>query len=480
MRTVNARELIAAVASSMEFGLALLWCMLVSHTLGFSATLGSEMPVNSRLYYLSGILTLALFYVAFPRLSERSDGLLKFAVPFLAVAGTLSYGLSYRQSFLPPEILSICGLFSIGLCFFWFLARSVVVFSRLWGFAKSVWVVSFGIALKVLLVPLIGAVSSPQVQMAIALILPFVVVGLGEVPTRMLRALLDECADLPYEAPSAPTSKMFKCSVAALLVVSAVLLGVIRSVSDLGLWGGDAAQVSWVATLVSAVAVIAFAAVLLVPMESWSIVFRFQPAILLVLLGLFVVVLQAQGEGAALVAEVVRIDELCAHGLYWSVVVAALGAVRVPSYRVVGAAEAMFAAVSIAWLLWLRSSALMSNVYVLLAAYGAVVVVIVVTWQSGKSRSANEEITASEGDPSVSPLARSVADACMELAASYGLSPRETEVFVLLAQGRTRAFIQDQLVLSGSTVKTHVGHIYAKLGVDGRQEMMDVIWGQRP
>uniref|UniRef100_UPI0022E614DA response regulator transcription factor n=1 Tax=Eggerthella sinensis TaxID=242230 RepID=UPI0022E614DA len=58
----------------------------------------------------------------------------------------------------------------------------------------------------------------------------------------------------------------------------------------------------------------------------------------------------------------------------------------------------------------------------------------------------------------------------------YGLSPRETEVFTLLAQGRTRAFIQDELVLSGSTIKTHVSHIYAKMDVHDRQEMMDLIW----
>ena len=65
----------------------------------------------------------------------------------------------------------------------------------------------------------------------------------------------------------------------------------------------------------------------------------------------------------------------------------------------------------------------------------------------------------------------------LELAERGGLTPRETEVFVLLAQGRTRAFIQDELVLSGSTVKTHVSHIYAKMGVHDRQEMMDLIWG---
>ena len=74
------------------------------------------------------------------------------------------------------------------------------------------------------------------------------------------------------------------------------------------------------------------------------------------------------------------------------------------------------------------------------------------------------------------PLSETVADTCSEIARRYGLSPRETEVFTLLAQGRTRAFIQEELVLSGGTVKTHVTHIYAKMGVHDRQEMMDLIW----
>ena len=53
---------------------------------------------------------------------------------------------------------------------------------------------------------------------------------------------------------------------------------------------------------------------------------------------------------------------------------------------------------------------------------------------------------------------------------------REAKTFVLLAQGRTRIFLQEELVLSGSIVKTHVSHICTKLDVHDRQEMMDLIW----
>ena len=59
---------------------------------------------------------------------------------------------------------------------------------------------------------------------------------------------------------------------------------------------------------------------------------------------------------------------------------------------------------------------------------------------------------------------------------TYGLSPRETEILNLLVQGRTRAYIQEDLVLAENTVKTHVAHIYGKLGVKDRKEMVDLIF----
>ena len=62
-----------------------------------------------------------------------------------------------------------------------------------------------------------------------------------------------------------------------------------------------------------------------------------------------------------------------------------------------------------------------------------------------------------------------------EIAEAHSLSPRETEVFMLLAQGRSRAYISEELVVSEGTIKTHISHIYAKLGIHGRQEMFDLL-----
>lgn len=58
-----------------------------------------------------------------------------------------------------------------------------------------------------------------------------------------------------------------------------------------------------------------------------------------------------------------------------------------------------------------------------------------------------------------------------ELAASAGLSPRETEVLVLLARGHSYAHIATVLSLFDNTVKTHARNIYAKLGIGSREEL---------
>lgn len=62
-----------------------------------------------------------------------------------------------------------------------------------------------------------------------------------------------------------------------------------------------------------------------------------------------------------------------------------------------------------------------------------------------------------------------------ELARSAGLTPRETEVFALLAQGRSIPYIRDELIISRETAATHAKHIYAKLGVHSRQELIDLV-----
>lgn len=63
----------------------------------------------------------------------------------------------------------------------------------------------------------------------------------------------------------------------------------------------------------------------------------------------------------------------------------------------------------------------------------------------------------------------------LELARRGGLTPRETEVFDLLARGRSIPYVRDALVISRETAATHAKHVYAKLDVHTRQELIDLV-----
>ena len=64
---------------------------------------------------------------------------------------------------------------------------------------------------------------------------------------------------------------------------------------------------------------------------------------------------------------------------------------------------------------------------------------------------------------------------CTKLARDCGLTPRETEILILFAKGRSAARIQEELVISRGTVTTHLQHIYRKVDVHSKQELIDLL-----
>jgi DNA-binding NarL/FixJ family response regulator len=70
----------------------------------------------------------------------------------------------------------------------------------------------------------------------------------------------------------------------------------------------------------------------------------------------------------------------------------------------------------------------------------------------------------------VAAAAHSVPDAAPARPLPDGLTAREAEVLSLIATGRTNAQIAAALVVSPSTVKTHINNIFAKIGITGRAQ----------
>lgn len=64
---------------------------------------------------------------------------------------------------------------------------------------------------------------------------------------------------------------------------------------------------------------------------------------------------------------------------------------------------------------------------------------------------------------------------CETIADRHLLSRRETEVLFLLAKGYNAAYIQKKLYITQSTAKTHIYHIYQKLGIHTQQELLSMV-----
>ncbi|WP_332518230.1 helix-turn-helix transcriptional regulator [Gordonibacter sp.] len=64
---------------------------------------------------------------------------------------------------------------------------------------------------------------------------------------------------------------------------------------------------------------------------------------------------------------------------------------------------------------------------------------------------------------------------CSAIIERYGLSAREAEVFMCLAKGRNVDYIQQTLFISSNTVKTHICHIYKKIGINSQQRLIDMV-----
>jgi DNA-binding CsgD family transcriptional regulator len=58
----------------------------------------------------------------------------------------------------------------------------------------------------------------------------------------------------------------------------------------------------------------------------------------------------------------------------------------------------------------------------------------------------------------------------------YGLSAREIQVLRLVLQGKTYAQVSDLLYISKKTVDSHVQHIYSKVGVRNKLELIQKVY----
>ena len=111
--------------------------------------------------------------------------------------------------------------------------------------------------------------------------------------------------------------------------------------------------------------------------------------------------------------------------------------------------------------------AFLTSPTVIVAAAGVMLFLIATVFVVDSTRTNR---TASDAQP-----LKAEPDPVEALAAEAGLSPRETDVLELVCHGFTAKRAGEKLGISESTVVSHMTHIYRKLGVSSKQELVALV-----
>ncbi len=106
--------------------------------------------------------------------------------------------------------------------------------------------------------------------------------------------------------------------------------------------------------------------------------------------------------------------------------------------------------------------------------------VVILLWMSERSFNSNwaiERIDLREG-ARVETERERLLGSCHDIAARYDLTERERTILEMVIAGMSYQEISQSLLLSPNTIKTHKRHMYNKLGVHSRTEVIELVRGQ--
>ena len=449
---------------AVGWGLLAAWADLLGHSIGFAVPYSGVTTLgNMRIYWLVGLLLFAIFLIVVPRWFERNQRYVSVCMPLVASFGTMTFAVSVQQEFFSVEVVAVIGIVVSGAGYTWFTCLLCKMLAETQRMVYAIGSIVAGLVLKTMFMQVFTAVLSESFQVGLAIFLPLVVAfcaffaGKGDV------TLIDD----DEWKPPAFTIRGYRY-LAPQIAVATLAVATMRVITPLGFFG-DPLNL-FVEVIPSALGIIGVCAAMVVlsyltltkrmktPLNK-----RFVPAFLVVIFAFFVTGFSGSFQGfVAAGAEVfVTATELLAHALFWVIVVTAIRLKGVSPFRVVGLSTGFYDILSIAWVAFFFSLGVVNSAIILVVAF---VLVLVLIWLIDRNEDAGAVVP-----PNM------MVDRRAELAQNHSLSPRETEVFMMLAQGRSRSYISEDLVLSEGTIKTHISHIYTKLGVENRQQMFDLL-----
>lgn len=481
----------AAACVAVGWGLLAVWADLYGHMPAFAIPY-SELASfgNMRIFWLAGLLATSCAMVAFPRQAKQHAGALRFAAPFIASFSTLAFAASFQQNVLPPQALALTGIIAAGACYTWFACNFCLALARGLSLRTAITAIAGSLIIKIFLFHALSLLASDSAATVVAIALPFAVAALlkaaesfGHKGIEQAEASSAEAAHRtnapdrtttahkePWAGIVAPTSEgdwPFPQ-----VAIAAVALATMRVITPLGFFGDPLdlfanIPVSILGALGVCVITAALSAILFANKRLGEKSADFLPGFLVLIFAFFASagISPSNAVTAAILEMFITAAEAFGHVLFWSILVVFIRRGGVATYRFLGCATGIYNAISLIWITFFFDLGIANNAVILCVVFAILTLVV---WLADRRGVQQPQQAAADTDSEL-------VDRREKLANRYALSPREREVFMMLAQGRSRAHISNALVLSEGTVKTHISHIYAKLGVSNKQEMLDLL-----
>ncbi len=453
------------------------WMNLVGYSsLFMPADINQEVLIGfskTRLLFYAGIVSSCLTFVIF---GNKLDYFFKEKLPKLGLIlsgvmclNTLAFAAAFFQSVLDPLIVALVACFVSGVCYNLLVFALYVRLAEQESMKVVIACITTSLVAEMIFNDVFNALLPAVAHITVGAIMPLLCGFILAVMLRRLPAQVQEQATLVGKERNYHIMLVVVMSFGSIAVMAAKRAG-----PTAGLWG---TRNDWLPSVAfNIVALIAISAIFiflawltLVRRTDDRIAVRYQLPFLVIIAGCLLMILNElilPHNTFSLEAIVVNAIDLFCHLLSWTIALSLIKTVRISVYRILGFRGLVFNMLAIVWIVLLEGNNPLVSSAILLVVF---IIVIAITALPLNLNQGQREQGAPEG------TALDKRERLEAIAQKYGLSARENEVFVLLAQGRNRPYIQKQLYLADGTVKTHSSHIYTKLDVHSRQEMLDLI-----
>ena len=438
-----------------------IWTNLVGYSVDILPSHIAEAPeAFNRDAFFWGRLFTGIILIVFAKFVPRIQTVLVVSVALAMSFSTGIIVISFNQTLFDPELFSFVGIFLSGCGQVFLIALFYIHFAQ--KIKESHIIISIAISLVCetvfSIVFSLNFTASAEIPIVIAApLLIGVCFFLASFSSKDLMA-----PEVPVKAVGLSRNLLV-----AQTVVLAILLVLLRGLGNVGVWGEKRDNFTGMTELSVLELVLASFLILLLtylifilPRKRLSLQLRCLLGFLVLLAGLQILALINDYFFTYSFYIVTTAADLFANLVFWMVVIDCIRRTDVSPFRVVSISLPLSALASLAWIHYFEKPHISSIPFVMVLIYILLLVVCFVFFNDYYSKTQQKRDDNERHDKILLFAQRKL------------LSSRESEIFLLLMEGKKRLEIEQICGLSEGTVKTHITSIYRKLDIHSKSDMV--------